>query len=137
MPSRNRTTSEGGHHFTAGILPHSTRIPYHGSRPHSMHSRGLSHSPPAASGHCSTDSVGSLVSIDDGEFDLAVSATSPRYGHSSTPDEPAIIEENCSDYCHWTQENGMQLLFIFLRFVKFALNLLPLFFYSRIKLFAN
>ncbi|KAK6628380.1 hypothetical protein RUM43_002192 [Polyplax serrata] len=106
MPSRNRTTSEGGHHFTAGILPHSARIPYHGSRPHSMHSRGLSHSPPAASGPCSTDSVGSSVSIDDGEFDLAMSATSPRYGHSSTPDEPAIIEENCNDYCHWAQENG-------------------------------
>lgn len=111
MPSRNRTTSEGGPHITAGVLQHSNRVPYPGSRPHSMHSRGLSHSPPFASGPCSTDSAGSSVSIDDCELDLAVSATSPRYGHSSTPDEPAIIEENSYDYSQWNPENGELLPF--------------------------
>lgn len=106
MPSRNRTTSEGGHHVIPTALPHATRVPHHSSRPHSMHSRGLSYSPPAASGPCSTDSAGSSLSIDDGEVELAVSATSPRYGHSSTPDEPAIIEENCDDYTPWSRGTG-------------------------------
>ncbi|KAL0274701.1 UNVERIFIED_CONTAM: hypothetical protein PYX00_002767 [Menopon gallinae] len=106
MPSRNRTSSECGHHV--GVMPHPTRISHYGSRPLSMHSRGLSYSPPIASGPCSTDSAGSSVSIDDGEMDMALSATSPRYGHSSTPDEPAILEENCDDYSHWTHEEEIE-----------------------------
>ncbi|XP_066992587.2 insulin receptor substrate 1 isoform X2 [Anabrus simplex] len=102
MPSRARTTSEGHHQ----ALPHATRnihlVPGHGaSRPHSMYSRGISYSPPVASSPvspasaaCSTDSASSSLSIDDGE--------NYSYGHSLTPDEPVIMEENCDEYERWS-----------------------------------
>lgn len=49
-----------------------------------------------ASGPCSTDSPGSSLSIDEGEGEGW-----GGYGHSLTPDEPVILEENCSDDAMW------------------------------------
>nr|CAD7431788.1 unnamed protein product [Timema monikensis] len=114
MPSRPRTTSEGGHHPPP--LPHPARtihlVPGHGgpNRPHSMYSRGISYSPPVgsspvspASGACSTDSAGSSLSIDEGEGWAEEGVLGlGRYGHSLTPDEPVILEENCDEYVAWT-----------------------------------
>lgn len=110
LPSRARTTSEGAHQH----LPHPPRshlAPSH-SRPHSMYNRGISYSPPVASspvspasGACSTDSAGSSLSMDgdgvgEGSWGMG-DGESGRYGHSLTPDEPVIMEENCDDYAPW------------------------------------
>ncbi|XP_017795759.1 PREDICTED: insulin receptor substrate 1 [Habropoda laboriosa] len=109
LPSRARTTSES--HPTS-ILSHP-RNPHFGShvlRPHSMYVRGgLSYSPPItsipispASGACSTDSAGSSLSMDDGGENILEEGTVSRYGHSLTPDEPVILEENGDDYALWS-----------------------------------
>lgn len=114
LPSRARTTSEGAHQH----LPHPPRshlAPSH-SRPHSMYNRGISYSPPVASspvspasGACSTDSAGSSLSMDgdgmgEGSWGMG-EGESGRYGHSLTPDEPVIMEENCDDYAPWPAED--------------------------------
>ncbi|XP_049801159.1 insulin receptor substrate 1 [Schistocerca nitens] len=118
LPSRARTTSEGHPQPLPGILGASRGghlVPGHGHRPTSVYGRGISHSPPVGSspvspnsGACSTDSAGSSLSIDEGDGwggdgDQGC-PTGARYGtgHSLTPDEPAILEENCDDYT-WTQ----------------------------------
>lgn len=118
LPSRARTTSEGHPQPLPGILGASRGghlVPGHGHRPTSVYGRGISHSPPVGSspvspnsGACSTDSAGSSLSIDEGDGwggdgDQSCS-TGTRYGtgHSLTPDEPAILEENSDDYA-WTQ----------------------------------
>ncbi|XP_076647170.1 insulin receptor substrate 1 chico isoform X2 [Halictus rubicundus] len=108
LPSRARTTSES-HPATVLSHPRNTHFVPHILRPHSMYVRGLSYSPPIASmpispasGACSTDSAGSSLSMDDGgESALEESAVS-RYGHSLTPDEPVILEENGDDYAAWS-----------------------------------
>lgn len=110
LPSRARTTSEG--HPTPLVLghPRNGHLAPHVPRPHSMYGRGLSYSPPVssmpispASGACSTDSAGSSLSMDDGtENILEEGTTSSRYGHSLTPDEPVILEENSDDYAPWS-----------------------------------
>lgn len=58
-----------------------------------------------ASGACSTDSAGSSLSMDgdgigEGSWGMG-DGESGRYGHSLTPDEPVIMEENCDDYAPW------------------------------------
>ncbi|PSN55127.1 hypothetical protein C0J52_01863 [Blattella germanica] len=82
VPSRPRTVSDGGPHPPH---PHTSRS-LMANRPHSFVI--ILHSSPA-SGPCSTDSPGSSLSIDEVE---------PEgwgvYGHSLTPDEPVILEEN-------------------------------------------
>ncbi|XP_015435162.1 PREDICTED: insulin receptor substrate 1 isoform X2 [Dufourea novaeangliae] len=108
LPSRARTSSES--HPTS-VMSHSRNSHFasHILRPHSMYVKGLSYSPPIASmpispasGACSTDSAGSSLSMDDGgESALEESAVS-RYGHSLTPDEPVILEENGDDYAPWS-----------------------------------
>ncbi|XP_054266628.1 insulin receptor substrate 1-B isoform X2 [Macrosteles quadrilineatus] len=107
LPSRARTTSEGAHH-----LPHPPASARHlapAHRPHSMYIRNISYSPPVgsspvspASGACSTDSAGSSLSMDGdgGEGGWGMEGES-RYGHSLTPDEPVILEENSDDYAPW------------------------------------
>lgn len=108
LPSRARTTSEG--HPAPLILGHGRNIHLvpHPARPHSMYGRGLSYSPPVssmpispASGACSTDSAGSSLSMDDGA-DNMIEETGTRYGHSLTPDEPVILEENMDEYVPWS-----------------------------------
>ncbi|XP_044252885.1 insulin receptor substrate 1 isoform X3 [Tribolium madens] len=89
MPSRARTTSEGGNHRHLN--------PY---RPASLYGRDISHSPPLGSPvspPCSTDSAGSSYSLTD-ETDVCteLEPSLGRYGHSLTPDE-AIAEEDCPD----------------------------------------
>ncbi|KAJ8894669.1 hypothetical protein PR048_007334, partial [Dryococelus australis] len=63
-----------------------------------------------ASGACSTDSAGSSLSIDDGDGwgDIGPDGSSAlgRYGHSLTPDEPVILEENCDECLSWTNAAG-------------------------------
>ncbi|PNF28092.1 hypothetical protein B7P43_G12254 [Cryptotermes secundus] len=87
VPSRTRTISDG---------PHRSLVPNCGSsRPHSVcWPAGSPVSP--ASGPCSTDSPGSSLSIDEGDGEGW-----GGYGHSLTPDEPVILEENCSDDAIW------------------------------------
>lgn len=108
LPSRARTTSES---HPASILSHprSSHFVSHVLRPHSMYVRGLSYSPPIASmpispasGACSTDSAGSSLSMDDGGESVLEEGTVSRYGHSLTPDEPVILEENGDDYAPWS-----------------------------------
>ncbi|XP_033231449.1 insulin receptor substrate 1-like isoform X5 [Belonocnema kinseyi] len=110
LPSRARTTSEG--HPTPPVLGHPRAIHLgpHAPRPHSMYGRGISYSPPVtsmpispASGACSTDSAGSSLSMDDGVIEniMEEGLTPARYGHSLTPDEPVILEENGDDYAPW------------------------------------
>ncbi|XP_076634922.1 insulin receptor substrate 1 chico isoform X2 [Colletes latitarsis] len=108
LPSRARTTSES---HPASVLSHSrnTHFVSHILRPHSMYVRGLSYSPPIssmpispASGACSTDSAGSSLSMDDGGENVLEEGTVSRYGHSLTPDEPVILEENGDDYALWS-----------------------------------
>ena len=110
LPSRARTTSEG--HPTPLVLGHSRAVHLgsHAPRPHSMYGRGMSYSPPVssmpispASGACSTDSAGSSLSMDDGVIEniMEEGLTPARYGHSLTPDEPVILEENGDDYAPW------------------------------------
>lgn len=58
-----------------------------------------------ASGACSTNSAGSSLSVDGegvgGEGGWAGLDSESRYGHSLTPDEPVILEENTDDYAPW------------------------------------
>ncbi|XP_076168627.1 insulin receptor substrate 1 chico isoform X2 [Ptiloglossa arizonensis] len=112
LPSRARTTSES---HPASVLSHSrnTHFVSHILRPHSMYVRGLSYSPPIASmpispasGACSTDSAGSSLSMDDGGENVLEEGTVSRYGHSLTPDEPVILEENCDDYASWSMSHS-------------------------------
>ncbi|XP_063985140.1 insulin receptor substrate 1-like isoform X3 [Diachasmimorpha longicaudata] len=109
LPSRARTTSEG--HPTPPVLSHprNAHMVLHPVRPHSMYGRGLSYSPPVssmpispASGACSTDSAGSSLSMDEGGDNMMNEESSTRYGHSLTPDEPVILEENMDDYVPWS-----------------------------------
>ncbi|XP_043492011.1 insulin receptor substrate 1 isoform X5 [Polistes fuscatus] len=109
LPSRARTTSEC--HPTTVVLSHprSSHFISHVPRPHSMYGRGLSYSPPVssmpispASGACSTDSAGSSLSMEDGGENILEESTGSRYGHSLTPDEPVILEENGDDYAAWS-----------------------------------
>ncbi|XP_015176452.1 PREDICTED: insulin receptor substrate 1 isoform X4 [Polistes dominula] len=109
LPSRARTTSEC--HPTTVVLSHprSSHFISHVPRPHSMYGRGLSYSPPVssmpispASGACSTDSAGSSLSMEDGIENILEEGTGSRYGHSLTPDEPVILEENGDDYAAWS-----------------------------------
>lgn len=87
VPSRTRTISDGSHR---NLVPNCGS-----SRPHSVcWPAGSPVSP--ASGPCSTDSPGSSLSIDEGEGEGW-----GGYGHSLTPDEPVILEENCSDDAMW------------------------------------
>ncbi|XP_034946851.1 insulin receptor substrate 1-like isoform X2 [Chelonus insularis] len=112
LPSRARTTSEG---LPAPIMlahPRTSHLTPHATRPHSMYSRGLSYSPPVssmpispASGACSTDSAGSSLSMDDGTDSMLEESTTTRYGHSLTPDEPVILEENMDDYVPWSSNH--------------------------------
>lgn len=82
----------------------------HVARPHSMHSRViLSYSPPVASmpispasAACSTDSAGSSLSMDDASENIMEEGVLAKYGHSLTPDEPVILEENGDDYVPWS-----------------------------------
>lgn len=113
LPSRARTTSES-HPTTVQSHPRNTHFVPHILRPHSMYVRGgLSYSPPITSmpispgsGAYSTDSAGSSLSMDDGgESALEESAVS-RYGHSLTPDEPVILEENGDDYAPWSMSHS-------------------------------
>lgn len=91
MPSRPRTTSEGNH------PPWNQRLCHAQYRPHSLHCRDISHSPPSGSpvsppsAPCSTDSAGSSLSIDDSEAWPETETLMGRYGNSLTPDE-AIAE---------------------------------------------
>ncbi|XP_021930938.1 insulin receptor substrate 1 isoform X3 [Zootermopsis nevadensis] len=95
VPSRTRTISDGPHplphlHTSHSLFPNSGN-----SRPHSVcWPAGSPVSP--ASGPCSTDSPGSSVSIEEGDGEGWAG-----YGHSLTPDEPVILEENCSDDIAW------------------------------------
>lgn len=80
-----------------------------------MYVRGLSYSPPItsmpispASGACSTDSAGSSLSMDDGGDTALEESTVSRYGHSLTPDEPVILEENGDDYAPWSMDHPHQ-----------------------------
>ncbi|XP_029048601.1 insulin receptor substrate 1 isoform X2 [Osmia bicornis bicornis] len=112
LPSRARTTSES---HPASVLSHprSTHFVPHVLRPHSMYVRGLSYSPPIssmpispASGACSTDSAGSSLSMDEGGENILEEGTVSRYGHSLTPDEPVILEENGDDYAPWSTSHS-------------------------------
>lgn len=113
LPSRARTTSDG---LPAPIILSHSRTSHLASqssaRPHSMYTRGLSYSPPIssmpispASGACSTDSAGSSLSMDDGTDSMLEESTTARYGHSLTPDEPVILEENVDDYVPWSSRH--------------------------------
>ncbi|XP_050591650.1 insulin receptor substrate 1 isoform X4 [Bombus affinis] len=106
LPSRARTTSES---HPASMLSH----PRSTLRPHSMYGKGASYSPPItsmpispASGACSTDSAGSSLSMDDGGENVLEEGTVSRYGHSLTPDEPVILEENGDDYAPWSTSHS-------------------------------
>ncbi|XP_012246715.1 insulin receptor substrate 1-B isoform X2 [Bombus vosnesenskii] len=106
LPSRARTTSES---HPASLLSH----PRSTLRPHSMYGKGASYSPPItsmpispASGACSTDSAGSSLSMDDGGENVLEEGTVSRYGHSLTPDEPVILEENGDDYAPWSTSHS-------------------------------
>ncbi|XP_078032609.1 insulin receptor substrate 1 chico isoform X4 [Augochlora pura] len=109
LPSRARTTSES-HPTTILSHPRNTHFVPHILRPHSMcGGRPLSYSPPInsmpispASVACSTDSAGSSLSMDDGGESALEESTVSRYGHSLTPDEPVILEENGDDYAAWS-----------------------------------
>ncbi|KAG8035583.1 hypothetical protein G9C98_001011 [Cotesia typhae] len=114
LPSRARTTSEG---LPTPLLPHprTSHLTPHPTRPHSMYTRGLSYSPPVssmpispASNACSTDSAGSSLSMDDQTDIMDESVIAGRYGHSLTPDEPVILEENMDDYAHWSTSSHLQ-----------------------------
>lgn len=61
-----------------------------------------------ASNACSTDSAGSSLSMDDQTDIMDESVTAGRYGHSLTPDEPVILEENMDDYAHWSTSSHLQ-----------------------------
>ncbi|XP_076240891.1 insulin receptor substrate 1 chico isoform X2 [Calliopsis andreniformis] len=107
LPSRARTTSES-HPTSVLSHPRNAHFMPHALRPHSMYVRGVSYSPPVtsmpispASGPYSTDSAGSSLSMDDGGETVEESTVS-RCGHSLTPDEPVILEENCDDYAPWS-----------------------------------
>ncbi|KAK2582641.1 hypothetical protein KPH14_004920 [Odynerus spinipes] len=109
LPSRARTTSESHPGMVVLSHPRSSHFISHVPRPHSMYGRGLSYSPPVssmpispASGACSTDSAGSSLSMEDGGENILEEGTSSRYGHSLTPDEPVILEENGDDYAPWS-----------------------------------
>ncbi|XP_053983115.1 insulin receptor substrate 1 isoform X1 [Hylaeus volcanicus] len=111
LPSRARTTSES--HPTSILSHPRTHFVSHILRPHSMYARGLSYSPPIgsmplspASGAYSTDSAGSSLSMDDGGESVLEEGTVSRYGHSLTPDEPVILEENGDDYAPWTMSHS-------------------------------
>ncbi|XP_006614543.1 insulin receptor substrate 1 isoform X3 [Apis laboriosa] len=112
LPSRGRTTSES--HPTSIIShPRSSHFVSHVMRPHSMYVKGVSYSPPIssmpispASGACSTDSAGSSLSMDDGGENVLEEGTVSRYGHSLTPDEPVILEENGDDYAPWSTSHS-------------------------------
>nr|XP_033328247.1 insulin receptor substrate 1 isoform X4 [Megalopta genalis] len=109
LPSRARTTSES-HPTTVLSHPRSTHFVPHILRPHSMcGGKPLSYSPPItsmpispASVACSTDSAGSSFSMDDGGENALEESAVSRYGHSLTPDEPVILEENGDDYAAWS-----------------------------------
>uniref|UniRef100_A0A1B6CBS7 Insulin receptor substrate 1 n=2 Tax=Clastoptera arizonana TaxID=38151 RepID=A0A1B6CBS7_9HEMI len=109
LPTRPRTTSEGAHH-----LPHPPRlsnsvISNNSTRPNSMYIPGISPPVPPSpisppSGTCSTDSASSSLSMDGdgmGENSWNRDVDSNRHGHSLTPDEPVILEENYDDYAPW------------------------------------
>ncbi|KAJ8687318.1 hypothetical protein QAD02_023112 [Eretmocerus hayati] len=72
-------------------------------------SKVLAYSPPVvssvpispASAACSTDSAGSSLSMDDASEHMEEGLLS-KYGHSLTPDEPVILEENSDDYVPWS-----------------------------------
>nr|WNH96204.1 insulin receptor substrate 1 [Trichogramma dendrolimi] len=90
------------------------------SRPLSTHTKLMSGSPPVVgslplstvSAACSTDSTGSSLSMDEASCEQAmdvVGAHHPsKYGHSLTPDEPAILEEMGDDYVPWSQASSQQ-----------------------------
>ncbi|XP_017877177.1 insulin receptor substrate 1 isoform X2 [Ceratina calcarata] len=107
LPSRARTTSES---HPSSILSHPRSTHFVSAlRPHSMYARGLSYSPPVTStpmsptsGAYSTDSAGSSLSMDDGGENALEEGTISRYGHSLTPEEPVILEENGDDYAPWS-----------------------------------
>ncbi|XP_051170658.1 insulin receptor substrate 1 isoform X4 [Leptopilina boulardi] len=108
LPSRARTTSVGHPTPLAMVHPRAIHLGSHAPRPHSMYGRGMSYSPPVssmpispASGACSTDSAGSSLSMDDGSENILEEGLTSRYGHSLTPDEPVILEENGDDYAPW------------------------------------
>ncbi|KAG8279488.1 Isoleucine--tRNA ligase, cytoplasmic, partial [Homalodisca vitripennis] len=127
LPGRARTTSEGPHHHPA---PRHL-APAH--RPHSMYTRGISYSPPVgsspvspASGACSmTDSAGSSLSM-DGDGDHWAVEGELRYGHSLTPEEPVIMEENLDDYAAWPAEIVVKALHAFEQKESVALTLIDL-----------
>ena len=142
LPSRARTTSEGHSGSYLGINSHgSTALAGHprtsssmsstvtsvipcipSSRPHSIHNRVMSYSPPVstispASGACSTDSAGSSLSMDDPScehvdeglnINQSTMSHHNKYGHSLTPDEPVILEENSDDYVPWGHSDTQQ-----------------------------
>ncbi|XP_076679107.1 insulin receptor substrate 1 chico isoform X4 [Andrena cerasifolii] len=114
LPSRARATSES-HPTSVLSHPRNAHFVPHVLRPHSMYVRGLSYSPPItsmpispASGACSTDSAGSSLSMDDGGETALEESTVSRYGHSLTPDEPVILEENGDDYAPWSMDHPHQ-----------------------------
>ncbi|KAK9301327.1 hypothetical protein QLX08_006264 [Tetragonisca angustula] len=111
LPS-GRTTTES-HPTTVQSYPRSSPFVPHVLRPHSVYvMKGVSYSPPItsmpispASGACSTDSAGSSLSMDDGGENVLEEGTVSRYGHSLTPDEPVILEENGDDYAPWSHSH--------------------------------
>ncbi|KAK1122111.1 hypothetical protein K0M31_009950 [Melipona bicolor] len=112
LPS-GRTTTES-HPTTVQSYPRSSPFVPHVLRPHSVYvMKGVSYSPPItsmpispASGACSTDSAGSSLSMDDGGENVLEEGTVSRYGHSLTPDEPVILEENGDDYAPWSTSHS-------------------------------
>ncbi|XP_043525795.1 insulin receptor substrate 1 isoform X3 [Frieseomelitta varia] len=110
LPS-GRTTTES--HPTVQSYPRSSPFVPHVLRPHSVYvMKGVSYSPPItsmpispASGACSTDSAGSSLSMDDGGENVLEEGIVSRYGHSLTPDEPVILEENGDDYAPWSHSH--------------------------------
>lgn len=118
LPSRARTTSEGccpTSTITTTAIATSQQprtshlVPSHVGRPHSMHSKVISYSPPVnvsmlpmspTSAPCSTDSAGSSLSMDDTSENIDESILA-KYGHSLTPDDPPpMIQEE--DYVPWS-----------------------------------
>ncbi|XP_058807269.1 insulin receptor substrate 1-like isoform X2 [Phymastichus coffea] len=121
LPSRARTSSEGQPSCcvvsAAAAAATGGRASHLMIRPHSVHTRAgmmMSYSPPVgsmpispASGACSTDSAGSSLSIDDASENMDEGVLA-KFGHSLTPDEPVILEENADDYVPWSHSVNHQ-----------------------------
>ncbi|XP_026474435.1 insulin receptor substrate 1-like isoform X3 [Ctenocephalides felis] len=119
LPSRARTASESGSVTHANsVSQQQQRAMSH--RSHTLHTRGLSYSPPGAavsgspvmsppSGACSTDSAGSSLSIDETDC-CGHSLLEDGVGLTSrfiVPPETQVIPEETPDEC-WTGVDGFE-----------------------------